>query len=349
MENPVSQPEDTAMPAENSCAHCGQLLTINPYKTPLCTTCRENYIRFPIPLWIKGFGAGILLVVLYGLVSFPKHIQTGIHYKRAMRAAEEHRYTTAQKEMAYVVAKEPNYLDAQCYLLIDALHNADLTTISDMYRRISEKQIENNQLFNETQLAINRAGNYYPSDSLTAFLEKKGKMLDALQEADLDSFLSRQPGDFIMRTMLASKFFDAKKYRAADSLLNAVLKDDPEYEPALSMKLPLKREMLQFDSSYYYADQMIAANKENMFAYASKVRTMLKQKKDDEAMALAKTCYQQDPHNGYTLATLALAYHFKGDHKNRDVTLLKVAKDTFMSNQMQYVQEVISGKEPFRN
>ncbi len=349
MEKTVSQNEDTATTAEHTCAHCGQLLTISPYKTPLCEACRNNYIRFPIPLWIKAFGAGILLVVLYGLISFPKHIQTGIHYKRAIKAAEDHRYTTAQKEMAYVVAKEPNYLEAQCYLLIDAVHNADLATITDMYKRISEKKIEDNQLFNETQFAISQAENYYPSDSLNAFLEKKGEMLDGLQEADLDSFLSRQSGDFIVRTMLASKFFDAKKYMAADSILNAVLKDDPEYEPALSMKPPLKREMLQFDSSYYYADQMIAANKENMFAYASKVRTMLKQKRDDEAMVLAKSCYQQDPHNGYTLSTLALAYHFKGDSKNRDVILLEAAKDTSTSNHMQYVKDVISGKELFRN
>src|SRR4051812_18480543 len=89
-----------------ACSSCGQPLSHVEGKVPLCAPCRSQFIRYPIPKWIKGFGMGILALMIVGMVSMPHQISMGIHMERGKQAASEHRFATAQKELQQVADRE---------------------------------------------------------------------------------------------------------------------------------------------------------------------------------------------------------------------------------------------------
>jgi len=143
--------------------------------------------------------------------------------------------------------------------------------------------------------------------------------------------------------------FDQNKFAAADSVLNTVLKDNPYHYTALAIKAPLKRERQQFDSSYYFIDQMLALNREDAFALASKARTLLKQHKDNEAFKMARQSLDVSPSSAYGLATMALIYHYRNDISKRDALMARAQKDSSLTESFSYVNNIVSGKEKFRD
>jgi hypothetical protein len=128
-----------------------------------------------------------------------------------------------------------------------------------------------------------------------------------------------------------------------------VLAFDRNNQNALAMKIPLKREMLQFDSSYYYANRILKINKQSLYALASKVRTLLKEKKDEDALKLAEYTYNMNKRDLYSMSSLAMAYHYKNDTAKRDAIIAAIEKDSTAASYSTYVKDVISGKENFRN
>src|SRR5215212_8022139 len=114
--------EEALMPVQEEeqlvCASCKTALSHQYYKVPLCTDCRNNFIKYPIPVWIKAFGIGVLLLMVFSLSQLSKNLTTGIHLQRGKEAAKQHNYLTAQHEFEQVVKKEPEYAEGQGHLLL---------------------------------------------------------------------------------------------------------------------------------------------------------------------------------------------------------------------------------------
>ena len=341
-------PEDSS-PASPACASCKTPLYGEVYKTPLCPECRQAFIRFPIPKWIKAFGGGILLLLLFCLVTLPRNLRTGIHHKRGMEAMAQRKFSTAQKELEAVVKAEPKFLEAQCRLIIAAFYNGDLITMQKAYAAVVDKTIDDEDLIGQVQDVLAKTVTYLPSDSLLAFIEAKHTSLDSSTSFELTQYLQKQPGDQYAMTMLASRLMDAKEYEASDRVLQQCLALDRTYNPALAVMIPLKRERLQFDSALYYADRVLANNRESAYGYGAKARILLKAKKDAEALKVVKEGLAIDSHDPYCLATLAIAYHYTGDLKHRDALLKQAATDSTLTSPFSFASDVISGKEAFRN
>ena len=296
----------------------------NPYserkvKLPLCEPCRSQFIRYPIPKWIKAFGLGILALMMVAMISLPRQLSTGIHLKRGTQAAKEHRFATAQKELQQVADRVPQYTEAQCRLLIAAFYNADLSTVASCYRKVENEPVENPELFQQVTQVLNQMETFVPTDSFAVLLDKRPQ---GLTETDYLDYFAHNPHDVYAMTGFAQLLFDQYNFAAADSVLNEVLKDNPDHYTSLALKIPLKREQLQFDSSYYFIDRMLALNKEDAFALASKARTLLKQHKDGEAVETARQSLELSPSSAYGLATMALIYHYRNDIPKRDALLV---------------------------
>jgi len=75
--------------SSNLCINCGKCEADEKYPNKLCTDCRDSFIKFPIPLWIKIFAAAVGAVVLISMVTLPKSLSTSIHHKRGMNAEAE--------------------------------------------------------------------------------------------------------------------------------------------------------------------------------------------------------------------------------------------------------------------
>lgn len=345
--NPADEQAISPQPmASPACSSCGEELSGMEGKVPLCPSCRSKFINYPIPKWIKAFGLGILLLLIISLVSLPGQISTGIHLKRGIKAANEHRFVTAQKELQQVANREPHYTEAQCRLLIAAFYNSDFSTVASCYRKLENEEVEDEELFQNLIQVLNRMGTLVPTDSFAVMLDKKPQ---GLTEADYTDYFARNPHDAFALAGFAQFLFDQNKFAAADSVLNTVLKDNPYHYTALAIKAPLKRERQQFDSSYYFIDQMLALNREDAFALASKARTLLKQHKDNEAFKMARQSLDVSPSSAYGLATMALIYHYRNDISKRDALMARAQKDSSLTESFSYVNNIVSGKEKFRD
>ena len=339
-------PEEPASPA---CRNCGQAHAQLMGRNQLCPECYQGFVKYPIPMWIKAFGGGLLLVLIFSLSSLSDNFTTGIHFKRGEMAKRKKNYLTAENEFAKVVKREPSYTEAKLQLLMAAYNNHDFPTVAATYSKLVNEQITDEDLLSEVSSTLSSAASYYPSDSLAAYLEKHGNDISSIPETGLRDYLSHHSNEPYAMFALASRLFDEKKLTSADSMLNEMLLADSLQYNALCLKAPLKREMGQMDSSYYYSDKLLSINHEDTYALATKSRSLLKAKRDKEALEAALQSTRLNPKDGYAQASLALVYHFLHEEAKRDAIIKQVEADTSGASYLSYVKDVIEGKESFRN
>jgi hypothetical protein len=332
----------------NVCISCGTYLMDHSQKAPLCVNCRKAYIKFPIPKWVKIFGAGILAVLLFSLVGISGNISTGIHFARAKAAINRKAYVTAQKELLKVVAKEPQFTEAFSYLLISAYHNSDYKTFQQAYENVATRKIDNEALYTDMVTALDNMTHAIQSDSFKVFAKAYGHPADSIPPVAFAGYIQSHENDVYAKTMLAKIYMDEDNYAATDSMANILLNENPDYYYPLYLKITVKREMLQMDSSDYYIRTLLSRNTEDVYARAAQVRNLLKVKQDKPALILAKKLYADHSDDAYVTTSLIMAYHFNGDIKNRDMYLAIAMKDTANPDTYSFVNDIISGKEIFR-
>ncbi|WDF56488.1 hypothetical protein [Mucilaginibacter sp. KACC 22063] len=81
------------------CINCGNTEILKGYRNNLCSECREKMINYPIPLWVKLFGLGILVVMLISIIWLPGNFKAALAFSKAEKAKNNHFYLTAQREL----------------------------------------------------------------------------------------------------------------------------------------------------------------------------------------------------------------------------------------------------------
>ncbi|TCJ12538.1 hypothetical protein EPD60_14800 [Flaviaesturariibacter flavus] len=347
--NPTPPNDVTESTQAPVCAGCETPLTAITGRTPLCADCRNHFIRYPIPRWIWLFGGAVLLLLVFGLFRLPSGLAAAIHQKRGEHAMAEHRFVTAQHELEVAVRMQPHYQEASLRLLIAAYHNEDLQTAYKCSQRLEGKEIKDEELLTEATTIVSRLNDGIPSDSLQAFFAQRTEAPDEIPEASWATYLANHPQELFADFARAASAVNRKEYPLAERLLHGVLGMDPDYSRGLQLLVTAKREQLQFDSAFYYADRLLALNRELPASYGSKARVLLKQKKDNAAFQLVQEGLRYDARDPYCLATLALVHHFRGDFRNRDALMRRAATDSTLQPQFSHVSEIVSGKETFRN
>lgn len=344
----IQQPATTG---SSGCINCNNPVIVKGYPNALCESCRENFIKFPIPKSIILFAAAIGIIFLFSIYKIPKDILLGIHLDKGNTALLQKRYLTAQKELQKVVDKVPDNIEAKSNLLIAAFYNEDFTTFSKMFAQLTGKNYDDMELYNRVDNTVKEADNYFPNDSFISLQHRYNDDATKIPDTVLKNYISQNRGELYPAMLLANRLLDAKALDAADSVINNILMVNPSHIPALAMMAVLKREEDKTDESLAYCDKVLAINKESVYALSAKARTYMKQKKDAEALSLALSCHQMDENNYYATGTLILAYHFTNKLKERDGLLntMSLLKDSASVQTMQYVRDVISGKEIFRN
>ena len=227
-------------------------------------------------------------------------------------------------------------------------YNYDLQTFAKLIQDLQGKKIEDQDIYGELNMLIDKASNYFPSDSFMTVFDRYHSW-DSIPEAEYKKYVAEYPDELFPAIRYANLLFDREKYPLSDSVLNDILKKDPAYISALNIKTSVKRELKQFDSAHFYCDKILLLNKESTYGMSSKARTFLKQKNDTEGLKWALKSIDKDPGDPYSLATLALAYHFDNKQKERDELLKRSKSDSMGRVYMQYIVDVIAGKEKFRD
>jgi len=345
----TNETQAVEMPVQKTCIHCGSEDVVPDFPNALYTTCRENYIKFPIPAWIKAFGIGIGAVVIFSLFSFLGNLQTGIHMERGVRAEKDHRFMTAQHEFEQVLTKVPGHVEAEAHLLIAAYNNQDLETLATTANLLEGKSFDNQELFEQADRVMTLGSQFFPSDSLNAIFEKLEDTSAAVVTAAVEDYYRRNPDDNSACLKLASVAFDKTDYTRADTLLEKIIADDPENIAAITLLSSVKRYQKDAPGALTYIDKLLELNKENVYALSSKARVMVMLNKDDEALKLAKEVDKLDHSFTYNQATLAIVYHYAHKLKERDEIVRKAGNDSAAMAYMQYAVDIINNKEKLRN
>jgi thioredoxin-like negative regulator of GroEL len=335
-------PETENKPEIPVCRNCDSPNVLHGHPMLLCGDCRTKLINYPIPLWVKLFGAGIGVVLLISMIWLPKNLSAAISLTRAEKAEKRHDYVTGQRELEKAQKIVPNSTDVLEHLMIASYYNNDFATLYDASARLQNKTIEDSAIYEQLTTILNETKQYTPSDTFaTAFKQYKDLVVP---DTALSRYVKKNPFDIYAVYTLASSYDDKQQYRSADSLLSRLLVIDAEFFPALNLKTRVKREIDQPDSSIFYCDKILALNHQSVYGMSSKARTFLKTGKKQEGLNLAKQCYQLDDKTPYNLATLAIAYHLNNDFKARDAVLTNAKKDTANAYYMNYANDIISNK-----
>ena len=350
MEEPLSTP-GTVTALSRDCANCGQPEMEGGHPTPLCPDCRQQFTRLSIPLWIKLFAGGVCALLLFGLFTLPRSLSLGIALKKAEKAEAAKNYMTAQRELEQFLKSMPNNREAQGHLLIVAFHNMDLKTFGETYEKLRNMDLGDKDLVSDIDRVMDKAANYISNDSFEIFQQTHADPV-SLTDTAWSGYFDRNPSDIHARMLYASLLFDRQNYTSCDSVLQLILKKDDEYFTALLMEASLNRELGNYDRALQYNEKLLAFNKESVMGLGSEARTLLRQKKDEQALKMATEAYRLDPGSCYVQATLILAYHYNHRPKDKDVLIKKALaerKDGNDSSQVQYALDVLSKKEKFRD
>ncbi|RFM28573.1 tetratricopeptide repeat protein [Deminuibacter soli] len=346
---PIFNPDSTGNGHTGTCVNCGCEGVIPGYRHALCGDCRSYFVRFPIPRWVQLFGAAVLLLLALALTQFPKRFSAALSLQRAKQAIQQKKYVTAQRRLQDVVADQPGCLDAKKYLAVAAFYNFDFAELDRMDSILAGTDIEEtNAADNELDYVLRRYKDYYPSDSLRPKLDAYKDSAETLQLSLYNTWLQQYPDDFAyITTLYASACISLDKYAMADSLLNTALHRNGNHMRVLRYKVYLKQQLHQSDSALYFCDRILAINKEATIALAPKARILLRQGKKKDALQLAEESYSLSQGDAYSMATLALAYHFNKKFGERDRLIQQASHDSVQASYMEYARDVISGKENF--
>lgn len=336
-------------PAIARCVNCGNHEAVGDHPTKLCAGCRQAFIRYPIPKKLLFFAALIGLVMIAGLVRMPKYLTAGIHMGRGQKAMEQHRYHTAARELDLVLQKVPSSLEAHADKLIASCYNMDPAGIQSASNFLEGKKIEDDDLYNELQTAMNFVQPLYEQDTpLNRVLSQPHTEAELLQlAAGLDTF-SRDPA--LPRYFIADKLFDVKAYGQAEKLLQSVLAANDRLYPALFLMAAVKREQGQYDAALSYCDRMLAINREDIGGQTLKAKIELKRHHDEAAQRYADEAMRLDPHDVRSLEAKALTTYFsgKGAESRRLLAQLEQLDDDTAKTVYRRTQDVLNGTKSYR-
>lgn len=331
----------------SGCANCGHMVIDPGYPTPLCKECRTKFIRYPIPIGIKVFAGLVVAAMIIALFRLPGNLSAAVHYQRGKDAIAGSNYLTADKELGEVVKKMPGFQEAKEYRTIATFYNQNFSAFITLVSDLQGKKVEEESLYQEISDLTKKVSDYLPNDSFMAIIEKYHSM-DSIPDGVCHQYMLEHTDEMFPAARYATFLLDNHRLQECDTILDDLLRKDPNYINALALKTGLKRELGQIDSAHYYCDKILALNKESAFGTASKARTYLKEKKDAEGMKWALKNIELRRNDPYSLATLALAYHLNNMTGDRDKLLEAAKKDSTQMESMQYVIDIMNGKQKFR-
>lgn len=235
----------------------------------------------------------------------------------------------------------------KAHLLIASFYNNDMMTLAAMAEKLNGKTLEDQDILNQVQSLLTKAVSYFPSDSFIALQQKYGAVSDSIKNKAFLEYIKSNDKETFARLAYASVLYDQKLYVATDSTLQTILKLDDENINACAMMSSVKRLEDQPEESLRYCDKLLSLNHELIYALSSKARTFLKIKRSVEGLKLAQQSIQLDSSDMYGKATLALAYHFNNQTKERDKIITKAVgtRDSVALTYFQFVLDVIANKD----
>jgi tetratricopeptide (TPR) repeat protein len=313
---------------ENLCVNC-QVNHFEPgHAVNLCSSCRETLIKYPIPKSIRYFAVGLFAVIVISLVRTSTYISAAIHLGKAEKAIEKKLFVTAQREIALVLEQFPNDLITNSNMIIASSYNFDIANAGAAFDKVANKVMEDEDLLNQANKAMAYIDKFISPDTVTtkkiaAASHSSAELMKMYHS--IHSLPTPASGNNVLKVNVANYLYDLNDYEHTKSILMDVLKNDPDFYPALSLMSAIKRNEGHYDEALACCDKMLYNNREDVGAISQKVRIELKRKHDKQAAILASEAIKINGQNDSALEAKAMVDYFAG-RKKESLAILDVIK-----------------------
>ncbi|RZM09217.1 MAG: hypothetical protein EOO88_49120, partial [Pedobacter sp.] len=258
----LTTPIDHHVSTNKNCIECDSPAVLPGYPNPLCENCREHFIKYPIPKWIKLFAAGLAVLLILSLYKLPGNIITAMHLQKGKTAIEQKKYLTAQKELEIANLAIPGNQETESFLLLAAYYNMDVPTLVQMFDLVKEKQFDDQELLARVNDKVDQAQYFFPDDSFNELIYRHDSDLNKVPIDSFKSFMVQHPENIYASMSYAAMLSNEDDYPNCDSVLKHILEINAGYIPALQLMSSIKRQENQLNESLDYCNQLLMQNQE---------------------------------------------------------------------------------------
>lgn len=333
------------------CENCGQSCQPEAGRIPVCNTCREAYIKYPIPKKLT-----IVLIVTLCIIAllmyyrFPASVNAGILYERANQAMEDKRFIDAEKLLEQAYAFVPNSssitgnLAVCCHMNLHHARETELLT--EMYEKNmdypNQKVVD---IVNQLNVLYDIPEEYIQNyEQINAMDEDE--LLTTLQE-----YVQSFPDCTYIKMQLASLLYEKEQYDASEELMRQALQKLPGYIPCETYFAARDREKGNFEASEKKLMELLEQNRQSTYVLSSLSRLELKKFNDEKALEYMETAFALEPDEINVLVDLARSYHYNHMEQERDKlmeTILNHPEAASYQAEIQEVRDIIQGTVQWR-
>lgn len=303
------------------CKQCGDTNIEDDYLLNLCKSCRDKLSKFSLPIWVKGFAALIMAILIVALMQFPNTLNTGISYERAVKFEQEKKYMSAMREYEKVVNTYPDSTTALCKLFIMQYKAGKLGYAAATYDKLVGRNVENEELFSEVSSAFDNLNAWYAPSKEFYDLMNAAQNYNMEQVRDkIIEYVNNNPKEVFARVSLASILLDLGETGKAKEAALSILKEYPDFIDCSFLLGAIYRETKEYDKAIELYDKILENNVERADAYSAIARIELKRGNDEPGLDMALKAYDIDNSDPFITSNLVLAYHFNNMIVERDKT-----------------------------
>ncbi|QUH19679.1 tetratricopeptide repeat protein [Alkaliphilus sp. B6464] len=327
------------------CKNCNSPNVEEGYNLALCRECREEFVRRPIPLWVKGFIIILISTFIAGIMRFPQTLISGIAYERGKKAETAHKYKTAMEEYEKALEQYPDSTLILAKLAVTYYHNNKIEEVINTIDIIAGRDLDEQDLVEEVNEIMDKISrNFYPSEELVNVLDQYDLGTQEFFN-ELENWVNKNPDDVFAIYYLANIYYDQERYDESEEYMNKILSIDPTFYDGYLFLSALYRERGEFDRGIEYCNKVLEHNIEDPRAYVGLSRIELKRYEDKAALDFAKKAHEISPQEPYFISNLALVYHYNGmeEERNKTMDLLRNQQNEYSDREIEWLEDVISG------
>lgn len=328
-----------------SCKNCGDPNIEEGYETNLCNSCREKLVKRPIPIWLKGLGILILVIMIYSVLSFKGNIGAIVSYERALDAEKENRYNTAELNYEKTFEKYQDSNLVITRLFIAKVYNENYEDAIDLYDKyLAEKEYTNDSLFKELEDAYEILFDaYFLGDELydlaTSDLTSEDKIEKYIK------YIDENPDVYLANIYLGNTYSDLGDYENSKNSYRKAIKLNPKNPTGKLNLASIYIDIEDYENAKNMCDSVLKLNNESVNAYCMLSSMYIRKKDYKKSLELMQKAYSLQNENLYVLDNLVLSYHFNDMEKERDEVFAILKEKDY--EYVQYIQDVIDGKDDY--
>lgn len=297
----------------------------------LCSSCREKYIKYPIPKGVFAFLAVVLVLVIFGSLNYFSVLKDYKNLKEAEKFFESRNYLQASKIFSNLKVNYQNSEKINEKLFISSVKSGNnqlaINTYNDSF---ADKKVP--------QDVYNSIDRYYKF--IDVFFETENKLIEItkdLKEEEIDNkieeLFNSDKSNYIVEYYLALRKYIAKKYDKSAELLESSYSKNNDFVLAIDSLSKTYRRLKMYDKAIECSEKALNYNKDDVFALDSlSVIDMLKNN-NSEALIKATMAYDLDKYQPYVSETYAVALYVNS--KKEDA--IKVINE--LKNRENYIED----------